>query len=213
MTHASELAPPAAPMHTSAHASTHAHDAPVSAISRSRVEFLFDGVFAIAMTILVLELRVPDLVNHRSSAELARGLSQYASTFGSYLLSFFVLGSFWYRHNHQYRYFQTITIPILVLHFVQLAAAAFFPFCAALFGRYPFNPLSAAIYVGCVLTFQLATVLAWIIGRRAGAMSVDLSDETYRRTLRRTLRQLVLATALLVFYVVKVTTGVATGFW
>jgi uncharacterized membrane protein len=102
---------------------------------------------------------------------------------------------------------------MLVLHFVQLAAAAFFPFCAALFGRYPFNPLSAAIYVGCVPTFQLATVLAWVIGRRAGAMSVDLSDETYRRTLRRTLRPLVLATALLVFFGLKLTMGVGTGFW
>lgn len=205
MTHATELAPPVA--------ATHAHDAPVSAISRSRVEFLFDGVFAIAMTILVLELRVPDLVNHRSSAELARGLRQYASTFGSYLLSFFVLGSFWYRHNHHYRYFQTITTPILVLHFVQLAAAAFFPFCAALFGRYPFNPLSAAIYVGCVLTFQLATALAWLVGRRAGAMTVELTEERFRRTLRRTLRQAVIAAVLLAFYVVKLVTGPSAGFW
>jgi uncharacterized membrane protein len=211
MTHASELAPPVAD--ANAHATAHAHDAPVSAISRSRLEFLFDGVFAIAMTILVLELRVPDLVNHRSSAELARGLSQYASTFGSYLLSFFVLGSFWYRHNHQYRYFHTITVPILVLHFIQLAAAAFFPFCAALFGRYPFNPLSAAIYVGCVLTFQLATILAWVVGRRVGAMTTELSDETYRRTLRRTLRQAVLAAGLLVFYTVKLTMGASAGFW
>lgn len=209
MTHVSDLAPPVA----HADADAHAHDAPVSAISRSRVEFLFDGVFAIAMTILVLELRVPDLVNHRSSAELARGLSQYASTFGSYLLSFFVLGSFWYRHNHQYRYFQTITVPLLVLHFVQLAAAAFFPFCAALFGRYPFNPLSAAIYVGCVLTFQLATVLAWVIGRRAGAMTTELTDRIYRRSLRRTLRQAVLAAGLLAFYVVKLTMGASAGFW
>ena len=197
MTHASELAPPVA--------YAQAHDAAVSAISRSRVEFLFDGVFAIAMTILVLELRVPELVNHRSSAELARGLSQYASTFGSYLLSFFVLGSFWYRHNHHYRYFQTITVPILVLHFVQLAAAAFFPFCAALFGRYPFNPLSAAIYIGCVLTFQGATVLAWVVGRRVGAMSADLTDATFRRTLRRNLRQVVLAAGLLAFYVFELT--------
>lgn len=211
MTHASELAPPVAPAHLHAH--VHAQDAPTSAISRSRVEFLFDGVFAIAMTILVLELRVPELVNHRSSAELARGLSQYASTFGSYLLSFFVLGSFWYRHNHHYRYFQTITVPILVLHFVQLAAAAFFPFCAALFGRYPFNPLSAVIYIGCVLTFQVATVLAWVVGRRVGALTADLTDATFQRTLRRNLRQVVLAAALLAFYVVKLTMGASAGFW
>ena len=181
-----------------------AHRAPESAISRSRVEFLFDGVFAIAITILVLELRVPELTNHRSSAELARGLSQYATTFGSYLLSFFVLGSFWYRHNHHYRYFSTITVPILVLHFVQLAAAAFFPFCAALFGRYPFNPLAASIYVSCVLVFQLASLAAWVVGWREGAMSPELTPEVYRHSRRRMVRTAGVAGALLAFYIVHI---------
>lgn len=188
---------------THAGASEHFAHAPEPAISRSRVEFLFDGVFAIAITILVLELRVPDLVDHRSSAELARGLRQYASTFGSYLLSFFVLGTFWYRHNHHYRYFRTITPVILVLHFVQLAAAAFFPFCAALFGRYPFNPLAASVYVGCVLVFNLASLAAWVVGWRSGAMSPDLTREAHRRSMIRMLRLGVLATALLGFYVVR----------
>ena len=180
------------------------HAPPESAINRSRVEFLFDGVFAIAITILVLELRVPELTDRHSSAELARGLRALAPTFGSYLLSFFVLGNFWYRHNHHYRYFRTITPAILVLHFVQLAAAAFFPFCAALFGRYPFNPLGAAIYVGCVLVFQLASLAAWIVGWRTGAMSPELTPETYRRSVRRMLRLGVLAALLLGFYVMHV---------
>jgi hypothetical protein len=100
--------------------------APVPVISKSRLEFLFDGVFAIAMTILVLELKVPELVNPRSVAELARALVHEASTFVSYLISFVVLGVFWYRHNQQYHSYHAISRGMLVLHFVQLAAAAFF---------------------------------------------------------------------------------------
>lgn len=184
-----------------AHAVPHA---PESAISRSRVEFLFDGVFAIAITILVLELRVPELRDVHSSVELAHGLRQYASTFASYLLSFFVLGSFWYRHNAHYRYYRIITPAILVLHFVQLAAAAFFPFCAALFGRYPFNPLAASIYVGCVLVYLCAALASLVIGHRAGAMSVELADDVYRRLVRRMMRPVVLALALFVFYLTRV---------
>src|SRR6185436_12762553 len=100
----------------------------VPVVSKSRLEFLFDGVFAIAMTLLVLELKVPELVDRLSIVELARGLAHEASTLVSYLISFVVLGVFWYRHNHQYHSFHAISRGMLVLHFVQLAAAAFFPF-------------------------------------------------------------------------------------
>ena len=101
---------------------------------------LFDGVFAIAMTILVLELKVPEIDDRLSSSQLLHALLKESGTFFSYLLSFAILGVFWWRHNHVYHFFRTITSKMLVLHFVQLAAAAFFPFTAALYGRYPTNP-------------------------------------------------------------------------
>src|SRR2546425_3417736 len=91
--------------------------AAVSVVSRSRLEMLFDGVFAIAMTILVLELKVPELVDVRSVDELRRSLVHQAPTFFSYLLSFAVLGMFWYRHNRQYRHFRVINSGMLALHF------------------------------------------------------------------------------------------------
>jgi len=53
---------------------TQDHSAAV--ISRSRLEMLVDGIFAIAMTILVLELKVPELDNSRSGHELARALAR-----------------------------------------------------------------------------------------------------------------------------------------
>lgn len=69
---------------------------PLSVISRSRLECLFDGIFAIAMTLLVLELKVPDLVDHRSTGELACKLASFAPAFGSYLPSPVMLGVFWF---------------------------------------------------------------------------------------------------------------------
>ena len=70
---------------------------------------LFDGVFAIAMTILVLELKVPELGRAEVSAGDGGGASASGPTFLSYLLSFGILGMFWFRHNAQYRHFHTIT--------------------------------------------------------------------------------------------------------
>src|SRR5947209_4051234 len=125
----------------------HSADSPHSVISKSRLEFLFDGIFAIAMTILVLELKVPELTERNSVGELARTLSHHVAIFGSYLLSFAVLGMFWYRHNQFYRHLKYITKGGLALHLLQLAMAAFFPFCAALLGRYPTNALSQVFYI------------------------------------------------------------------
>lgn len=176
----------------------------VSAISKSRLEFLFDGVFAIAMTLLVLELKVPELVDRRSVQELAHGLAHDAPTFGSYLLSFTVLGALWFRHNHQYHYFRVITPTLLVLHFVQLATAAFFPFCAGLFGRYPFNPLSGVVYVGCILVYACAAVANWMIAKRRGLMVPEITEERYLRSRRRGLRSCLFLSAMLVFYLTRV---------
>lgn len=170
------------------------------AISKSRLEFLFDGVFAIAMTILVLELHVPDLVDRHSVSELGHALAQNRYTFLSYLLSFAVLGMFWYRHNHQYHHFRVITRTMLVLHIVQLAAAAFFPFCAALFGRYSFNPLAGVVYVGCILVYSYASVATWLVAVHSGSTEEPMGEGRYQRRRNRMLRSCVLLTILFVFY-------------
>ena len=175
-----------------------------SVISKSRLEFLFDGVFAIAMTILVLELRVPELADRHSIDELARALAHDISTFVSYLISFVVLGLFWYRHNHQYHHFRVITRGMLGLHFVQLAAAAFFPFGAALFGRYPFNALSGVVYVACIMVYAWASLANWVIAKRDGSMGPEITAEEFLRSRNRWLRSCLIMSSLFAFYLVKV---------
>ena len=173
-------------------------------ISRSRLEMLVDGVFAIAMTILVLELKVPELTDRHSVAELARALVRQAPTFGSYLLSFIVLGMFWYRHNQQYRHYRSISHGMLALHFVQLAAAASFPFCAALVGRYAPNPLSVVIYLTCIVVYAWTATFTWIVARRSGSLSEELPESAYLRSRKRAIRSSVVVSALLVLNIGRV---------
>jgi uncharacterized membrane protein len=175
-----------------------------AAISKSRLEFLFDGVFAIAMTLLVLELRIPELTARHSTHELAHALTEQTSTFFSYVLSFIVLGLLWYRHNHQYPQFRRITGGMVILHFVQLATAAFFPFCAALFGRYPFNPLSGVIYVACILTYGWASLGNWIVAERSGSLEAEITPAEFKRTRNRLFVRCLALTGMLGFYLVKV---------
>jgi uncharacterized membrane protein len=158
----------------------------VPAVSRSRLEFLFDGVFAIAMTILVLELRVPEL------------------TFASYLLSFGMLGILWYHHNRQYHHFRVITRSMLVLHFVQLAAAAFFPFCASLLGRYPTNGLSQVVYISCILVYVWASLANWVIAGRSGSLGSETAAADFLRSRNKLLRGCLALSIVFFIYLIRV---------
>ena len=171
-------------------------DSSVTGISKGRLEMLFDGIFAIAMTILVLELRVPELADRHSVAELAQALGHHAATFVSYLLSFVVLGTMWFRHNLQYRHFRHITRSMLVLQLLQLAMAAFFPFCAALLGRYPTNRLSVVFYVGCVMVYVWGGLFEWLLAEKAGAMASQVSVDDLKRVRRRNVRRSMTLTAV-----------------
>jgi uncharacterized membrane protein len=186
----------------------HATSASTFVISKARLEFLVDGIFAIAMTILVLELRVPEgLADRRSAAELAHALAHHAATFASYLLSFAVLGVLWYRHNSLYRHMQRVTRGMFALHLVMLAAAAFFPFCAAMLGRYPANPLPMVFYTGCVGSYLWATLAVWTLAARAGALAPQLGAGEYLRIRNRTIRGCAILTVFCLVYLVRALAG------
>jgi len=170
-------------------------------IDKSRLEFLYDGIFAIAMTILVLEVKVPDLADRHSVRELWGILVEHGSTFFGYFFSFGMLGLFWYRHTRQLEHIRHLTPRILVLHLVQLSMAAFFPFCAGTFGRYPFNYLAMTLYTGCILVYLACATAIWILAKRSGAMAPGLDETHYRRQLRRSLRGLSVISVIFVTYV------------
>jgi uncharacterized membrane protein len=169
---------------------------PPSAISRARLEVLFDGIFAIAMTLLVLELKVPDLADRHSVQELATALRHDGPTFGSYLLSFWMLGMLWYRHNQMYRHIERISRRMLVLQLFQLALAAFFPFCAGLEGRYPMNPLALVVYSGCITLYGWTSLLYWTVAWRVGAIRPELGRAEYLALRQRNIRGVIVLTGI-----------------
>jgi uncharacterized membrane protein len=169
-------------------------------IDKRRLEFLFDGVFAIAMTILVLELKVPELADRHSTSELLRDLGHHIPTFVSYLLSFTMLGLLWFNHHQLFRHYERITKMAFALHLVLMASAAFFPFCAALLGRYPTNPVSMIFYVGCILVFHWSIILQWLLGEKQGAFGPNPDRELIRVFRRRNLRAGFVTIFLFVIY-------------
>jgi uncharacterized membrane protein len=171
-----------------------------TAISKNRLEFLFDGIFAISMTILVLELKVPDLADRRSISELSQFLLHHGVSFISYILSFIMLGIFWYRHNSYFRYFSRVTKSILAFTLLQMAIAAFFPFCAALFGRYPINRLSIVIYLGCIALYSWTCLIQWLLAKRQSALMPDLDAVIYCRIRKGSIVSSIFITFLFLLY-------------
>jgi uncharacterized membrane protein len=177
------------------------HDSPVHGVNKTRLEFLLDGVFAIAMTILVLELKIPELSDRRSASELLTQLAHHGRTFFSYLVTFLVLGVLWYKHHVLYRCLARVTGPIYALHIVLMATAAAFPFCAALLGRYPANATTYPIYFGCIWTYQAALCLIWWLAVKQRAFEPSVGETQVRALLSRNLKIALRMTIVFTLYV------------
>jgi uncharacterized membrane protein len=130
--------------------------------------------------------------------ELAGALAHHGATFFSYVFSFLMLGVLWFRNNQTYRHFHHITKTMLALHLLQLAMAAFFPFSAALLGRYPTNPLVMVIYSGCVMLYAWAFLAEWVTAKVSGAIEPSVNPMDYKRQRRRSIRGCVIVTAIFV---------------
>ncbi len=116
-------------------------------ISKARVEALSDGVFAIAMTLLVFNIKVP-VTNHVLSEngvfEILKAQWPY---FASYFVSFTVLGMFWTAHNAFLHFFSRSVNRMLVqLNMLYLMFVVFIPFSAYFLGEYEYSHVAILVY-------------------------------------------------------------------
>ena len=95
---------------------------------RDRIVNLSDAVFAIAMTLLVLDLRVPDLPEGLVDSELPAALLSLWPKYLGYVLSFVVIGTFWVIHHSIFRSIRRYDRTLLWLNFLFLMFVAFVPF-------------------------------------------------------------------------------------
>lgn len=132
-------------------------------IDTARTEALSDGVFAIAATLLVLNLEVPDLP--RPDGSEAGGLSEAVANLApsvlSYVLSFAVILAFWTSHRAIFRHVVHVDRPLSWLNGLFLLVVAFLPFSTGLFDRYAQEPLAVAVYVGSIVAARLAATAVW----------------------------------------------------
>lgn len=109
-------------------------------ISPTRLEAFSDGVIAIIITIMVLELKVPQ-------DTLSSDFVELWPIFLSYALSFFYVAIYWVNHHHLINHIKRVDTKILWANMLLLFTVSFIPFSTAYMGENHFSPFPTALYV------------------------------------------------------------------
>ena len=131
-------------------------------LSPHRLEALTDAVFAIVMTILVLELSVPVITEGSAHAELWPRLINTWPKFLSYGLTFLMLGFMWIFHHRQFSHIKRTDNVFSWINIIALMFVALLPFSTSLLGEYIDEWVSVLIYGGNFLACTIARYIAWL---------------------------------------------------
>jgi uncharacterized membrane protein len=153
----------------------------------NRLEAFSDGVFAIAITLLVLELRVPETDGH---AGLGHALASEWPQFAGYLTTFLIIGIMWVNHHSMFRQIRRTDRLLLFLNLLLLLWTALLPFPTELIARYLRAPgsdahVAAAVYSLNLTLAAIAFSLIWAHAVRSRLIEHEMSSRQQWRTIAR----------------------------
>lgn len=144
-----------------------------SGLTTDRIQALSDGVFAIAMTLLILEVKVAHGLSTRDFKTALINLWPQVTT---YIISFMVLAVYWIGHHNQFTFIKFSDRTFLWINIFFLMSVAFIPFSTALFGDYPTQHLAIVIYGGNLIVTGIFLYWNWAYataGHRLVAADLD----------------------------------------
>ena len=145
-----------------------------------RIEALTDGIYAIAMTLLVLNLALPGQgIGVTQTEEVHNLLLGQAHKFFSYALSFILLAIFWINHHRQFHFIKRTDHNHLWINIVGLMFIALVPFSTSLSGDYPNETISKLFFDANLFIIGILGSLNWIYATR-GYRLVDRSIDPQR---------------------------------
>ncbi len=177
----------------------------------ARVLAFSDGMFAIAMTLLVVGIAVPTLDVADSSSELADALNDLSDAIVSFFISFAVIGRYWVAHHQLFSLLRGFDPGLIGLNLVYLALIAFLPFPTALIGNYFDNPLAVAVYAATVATISGLEVVLLRHAHRNGLFARAMPDDVYRWARASSLTPVVLFAASIP--AAYLSSGLAVAIW
>jgi uncharacterized membrane protein len=155
-------------------------------LEKNRIEALVDGVFAVALTLLVLDIRLPEGVVAPTDAALAAQLATLERHFVIYVVTFIVVGVYWINHHIQFHFIEHTNRSLIWINLGYLMVVSFLPFATDLVGDHEKLVLPCEIY-GIALLILTATSLSHIhyLARHPELTSADFTPEIVTLLRRR----------------------------
>ena len=147
-------------------------------MEKSRLEAFSDGVFAIVITLLILDIRFPEV-----------DYSQFKATFVSllprilaYVMSFIIIGLYWVVHHNSMHAMRKTDRGFLWLNILLLLCVSFIPFPTSLLGRYPFQAGPIVVYgITLIICNVVGYIMLLYVHYRPHLAAPEFSEQYLRR--------------------------------
>jgi len=141
-----------------------------------RIQFFSDAVFAIAMTLLILEIRLPEGAEN----DLWGALVSLWPSFFAYLLSFAIIGLNWVTHHRKFRVITRFDNRLITINLVLLAVIAFVPFPTSVMADHGSQVPAIVLYAATVGALSLLQLWIWVHAYRHGLMESSVDEGIFR---------------------------------
>jgi TMEM175 potassium channel family protein len=157
----------------------------VAGQSVERLAALSDGIFAVAMTLLVLDLRVPAAEAVHSERDLWHALVALSPRLVIFLMSVMTNGIFWVGQQTQLNHFARADRNLAWIHIAFLCAVSLTPFTTALLAAFIHYRIALLVYWFNILLLGLALYASWRYATRANLLNDDLPEDIHPAVIRR----------------------------
>ena len=128
----------------------------------ARIELFSDAVFAIAITLLALEIRIPVLDHHAKDSEILGALSGLGRSLFSFVISFLLIGVQWVRHHALFRLIRKHDPILLAINLFGLMLVTLVPLPTALYGHHIGSVLAVAVFYGFHAVVSAVWAVMWV---------------------------------------------------
>ena len=164
--------------------STHAPEAHGPGHALERLIFFSDAVFAIAITLLIIEIHVPEVPQPASDLAYIAALAQLTPNFVSFFISFFVIGAFWAGHHRAFDCARHWSPKLITPNLFLLSAIAAMPFFTAFSSEYYGQRVPVALYTGWMTVIALLNIWVQRIATAPPVVGERVSEQ-HRAMLRQ----------------------------